>query len=428
MNDLLQTTSRRVFGSGHLAKQIATLLSGTATAQALTVLAMIPLARLYGPEDFGLFTIVQSIVTVGVTMVALRFDLTIVLPKSDVAARVLYRLASRSIAVSSAVLSLILLVAQPWIEGHYANQAFATWTITIGLATYLMAQVTNVQFWLTRREEYGAIAGNRMIGAVSVALSQVAFALWVADFRGLIAGLLAGQALTLLLVRRRTPELGEPLPEDAPSGWELAKRYRKMPLLNGPTALLDAVKQSGINLLIGNIALSGLGQFSLAYQMTKAPVSLLTSSVAQVLLQRLATTEPGGMVSLLRASFARILLFAAPAFAVLYWVAPALFPFVFGTEWAEAGELAQALVPWLFMLAFTSPLSSLMVVAEKQEWALVFAALSTAIPLAFLALTSLELLPAVRGLALIMAGLLLAWIAMAFLVARDFDRRGSEER
>lgn len=414
----------RLFGSGLLIKQVVTILSGTATAQILTVAAMVPLARLYSPLDFGLYAIVQSIVTVGVTLAALRYDMATVLPESDLAARVLHRLASRSILVSSSVFMLAIVIAHPFIARTYENDVFATWLIGAGLAIYLMAQVVNVQFWLNRRQDYRAIAGNRLIQAVTVAAFQLALAVPVGGFQGLLAGLVAGQIVTLLLVRRRTPELKQPLPKEAPGQWEMARRYRKMPLVNGPTAVLDAVKNSGINVLIGNIAVSGLGQYSLAYQLTKAPVSLLNGAVAQVLLQRLATTEPGSMVRLLRDSFVRIFLFSAPIFVIFYFLAPSLFPFVFGAEWEEAGLIAQALVPWLFMLTFTSPLSSLFVIADKQEWGLVFALLSTSISLAYLVLTPLGLLPAVQYLSLIMAALLGLWVVMALLVARGYDKNG----
>lgn len=413
-----------LLGTGTLMKQVITIMSGTASAQVLTVIAMIPLARVYTPKDFGLFAIIQSVVTIGVTLAALRYDLAVVLPRSDLAARVLFRLASNSIAVTSALLSVTLVLIHPWISKAYCSPEFAVWLVGAGIATYLMAQIVNVQYWLNRKQDYRAIAGNRLIQAIAVAVFQLGFAPILGGFRGLLSGLIVGQAITLILVRLKTPELRAAVAEDAPTQWEMAKKYRKMPLVNGPTAVFDAIKSSGINVLIGNIALSGLGQYTLAYQMTKAPVSLLNGAVAQVLLQRLSTTKPGGMARLLRASFWRISLLSIPAFAIFYFVAPFVFPFVFGAEWAEAGLIAQALVPWLFMMTFTSPLSSLFVVANKQEWGLLFAAVSTACALTFLVLSPFELQTTVFWLALLMSVLLMLWVVMALLVARGYDRSG----
>ncbi|GEP28837.1 hypothetical protein CLE01_34350 [Cryobacterium levicorallinum] len=113
---------------------------------------------------------------------------------------------------------------------------------------------------------------------------------------------------------------------------------------------------------------------------------------------------------------------------MFYFTAPSVFPIVFGAQWEEAGYISQALVPWLFMVTFTSPVANVFVVTGQQEWALAFAALSTFISLGFLALTPLDLLPAVTWLAFIMAALLLLWVGMALFVARSYDRSGKIEK
>jgi O-antigen/teichoic acid export membrane protein len=54
-------------------------------------------------------------------------------------------------------------------------------------------------------------------------------------------------------------------------------------------------------------------------------------------------------------------------FAVLgLWGKP-LFGFVFGAEWEFSGYLAQLIAPWLFAVMLVSPLSSVLVVMEKQR-------------------------------------------------------------
>ncbi|MGK0716091.1 oligosaccharide flippase family protein [Leucobacter sp. W1153] len=388
---------------------------------------MIPLARLYSPGDLGLFAIIQSVVTIGVTVAAGRFDVAVMLPKSDTTARVLQRLATRSIMLSSAMLSVLLLLASPLVAERYGEFKFAVWLASAGVATYFVAQIVNVQFWLNREQDYRAIAANRLAQSVAVAACQIGFAFALGGYEGLMAGLLVGQALTLLLVTLRTPELLKRLPADAPTKLEVARKYKRMPLIGLPTAVLDAVKTAGINILIANIAISALGQFSLAFQLTKAPVSLMNGAIAQVMLQRLSTAMPGDMSRILRAVLLRILLFSVPVFAVFYPTAPFLFPFLFGEQWSEAGKIAQALVPWLFMVALTSPVANVFVITNKQEWALAFAFISTAAAVCFLAFTRFDLLAAVSILSLIMASLLVIWIFMALLAARGFDASAEKE-
>ena len=71
--------------------------------------------------------------------------------------------------------------------------------------------------------------------------------------------------------------------------------------------------------------------------------------MALVFLKKLSDTEPGAMLPLVRAVLLRTCLAAIVPFAVLYLLAPWLFPFVFGATWHDAGYYARALTPWLFM-------------------------------------------------------------------------------
>lgn len=403
-------------------RRVATLLSGTTIAQVVTLAMTIPLARLYGPEQFGFFAIIQSVVAVGVAVASLRYDMAIVLPKTDLEGRVVQKLASRSILIMSLLFSLVLLAASGWVAAKYDSRSLAYALVASGLVVYTTAQIANRQFWLTRKTQFKAIASNRVIGAVATGVFQVLAAFITREFLGLLVGLVLGQILTLVLVNRRIPDLRDPIPGGAPSTLDVARRYKKMPLLNGPNAILDSVRTAGINILIGNIAVAGLGQYSMAFRVTGAPASLISGAIAQVFLQKMSVTEPGAMTKLIRSVLLRIGSVSIPVFTVFYFVAPWLLPSLFGTEWTESGLLAQALVPWTFMLTLTSPLSNVFIVTERQGALLAFAALYAAAPLVFLALTPWGLELTVQGLGLVMAGCLLVLLVLAMAVARQYDQ------
>jgi O-antigen/teichoic acid export membrane protein len=59
-------------------------------------------------------------------------------------------------------------------------------------------------------------------------------------------------------------------------------------------------------------------------------------------------------------------------FSVLALWGKPLFAFIFGVEWEFSGYLAQLIAPWLFVVMLSSPLSSVMIVMEKQKVSLVF--------------------------------------------------------
>lgn len=413
---------RRFVGDGKTLRHVVAMLSGTSIAQIVTVLATIPLARLYSPTDFGLFAIAQAIVLAGTSVAALRYDVAIVLPDKEGDARQLHRLASRTIAVVSAILAAGLLLASRWIGEQYHNSAFGLWLAICALIVYAMAQIANTQNWLIRTKNFSLIAKNRVTASILMVAMQLLLAPLIGGFEGLLLGMLIGQVATGVILHFRARDLRAPIPQDAGSLRDVAARYRKMPLLNAPNVLVDAVRNAGITFLIGNIAVGGLGHYSLANRAAQAPVFLVNGAIAQVFLQRMATTKPGGMVPLIRSLLLRIGLVSAPAFALFYFLAPWLFPFLFGSEWAESGLFAQALVPWLFLNTFTSPMPNVFIRAERQGWLLGFAVVYAVVPLAFLAMSSLPLLATVKVLAWIMTALLVCMLALSVVIARKFDQ------
>ena len=92
---------------GRSARNVLTLFTGTALSQLLATLFLLPLARLYGPLEMGLFALFQAIALGGVSLASLRYDMAIVLPKSDSHARALQSLGRRIISVFSVLVGLV---------------------------------------------------------------------------------------------------------------------------------------------------------------------------------------------------------------------------------------------------------------------------------------------------------------------------------
>ena len=116
---------------------------------------------------------------------------------------------------------------------------------------------------------------------------------------------------------------------------------------------------------------------------------------------------------------------AVAPFALLYLLAPWLFPLVFGATWHDAGYYARALTPWLFMSVMTSPISNIFIVTERQSRLLAFAVAYCVAPLTWLWISRLDMMLTAIVLGWLMAGMLAVQLVMALAVARDYDRRRS---
>lgn len=70
-------------------KQVLTLATGTAAAQALTILAAPLLTRLYRPEDYGVFALFGAVVGLAALLASGKYDHAVLFPKEDAAATAL---------------------------------------------------------------------------------------------------------------------------------------------------------------------------------------------------------------------------------------------------------------------------------------------------------------------------------------------------
>lgn len=407
---------------------IATLFSGMALSQVAVLAISVVLARIYTAEEFGQFAIYMSVTSVIVMVAALRFDMTVMLPKEDDHARVIGRLARRSIVVFAVASSLLALVFRDQIAELFGGDSeLGMWMMLSGITVFLVADSTLMQYWLNRMLEYRAIAVNRAQQVVGSSLGQLVLGLaGVRGLAGLLIGAVAGQLLAWLRLWRGSMRMRKEPGPGAPKISQMLRRYRKMPLLNGPNAILDALRVNGINLLIGAVAVASLGQFNLAWRVLQVPIALLNAAVSQVFYQRLTTIEPGRMTPLLRYVLVRAALVGLAPFVLLYFAAPWLFVFIFGDQWADAGNFARAMTPWMFFQLLSSPTYSVFIVTETQSWLLAFSAALTVLPLAFLTASTSDMIATIEGLSLLMAVLLAMQIGLSFIASRRFDRRASK--
>ncbi len=412
-----RTTATRREGRSAL-RSIATLLTGTVASQLIGVATMPILSRIYGPAAFGILAVFLSVSAVVSMVAALRYELAIVLPESEEDAHRLRQLSTGLVGVISA-LTVIVTALVFWLSGP-AGQHW--WLLLIGVSVFLAGETSILYFWLTRKRRYRMQSISRIVQAVVTAGTQASLGLLVAPSgEWLIVGYLVGQVfgVGLLLL---TDDARKTAPvRDHRSWWSLMVRYRKMPLLNAPNALVDSLRLNGINIIIGGHSLHALGQFSMAWKLAQAPMALIASAISQVYYQRMAVAAPGALKALVRSVTARALLLGFLPFLALGLVAPIAVPWFLGDQWAQAGLVVQALTPWLYLNVATAPLSTVFIVAERQGTMLVFAVVYLVVPLTILSLAGADLVWAVWLTSIAMTLLLAFLIVLAHRVAGRYD-------
>jgi len=364
-----------------------TLLSGTVLAQVVVLVTTPLVSRLYSPSETGLFAAFMTLPQTIAVVAGLRYDMAVVLPERDVDARRLVRLVMAVAALVSVLTSAVTWMAAPTIAGWMGHPELEGWLVWSGAVVMATVLVNVMGYWFTRTRSYRIISVNRVQQATSVEGVKVLSG-WAGygGMGGQMLGQVLGQGLAAvtLLFRGRNAWAGST--EGASSTRRLLYRYRRMPLLNAPNALVDAIRANGIVLLIGYFySADPQGQFAKAWLLMQAPVALINGALSQVFFQKFATVMRGGMRDLVDRSVRASLVAGLVPFVLLALLAPSVFPWYLGADWADTGLIGQALVPWLYLNVATSPISTVFVVAERQGLMLVFAVVYAVTPLALIA-------------------------------------------
>lgn len=423
---------KTVFSAHPTLRYISTLLSGTVLGQILAIITAPIISRLYSPDQMGVYTLFISVFMTVVPVAGLRYDLAIVLPKSHANARLLRNTITIIVGVVSMAATIIFFIFGDAIARWVGHPALGPWLSLGGVAIFTLAQVNSYNYWFTRTLQYKAISINKVQMSGSIAGFQILFSfLSFGGIAGLIVGHVMGQGLAMSTLMYKGAKKSGDEDKATATRKQMLRRYRKMPLLNAPNALVDAIRLNGINLLIGSIySANAVGQFGQAWRLMQAPVTLITGAVSQVFFQRFSVTEPGKMEDAVRKSVKYSLVCAIAPFVLLAVIAPWLFPWFLGNGWEQSGYIGQALVPWLFINVATSPISTVFIVTERQQEMLAFACIYMATGLGSVigfSAAGATIVQTVWGLSICMTICLIGMIFLTIRAARFYDRGVSNE-
>jgi O-antigen/teichoic acid export membrane protein len=346
--------------SSTLFLDVAKLVSGTAGGRLILLLALPVATRLYDTEDFQLLAVFVALVGTFSVIAGLRFEIAIPLAETDGDAANLLILA----LLSAGGISSVLLVLAGTIPSSLAQllgvAAFAPYLWLVALGVILVASYSALQFWTTRMHRFGAIARTR-IGQAGTGAAAMLCLGWagIAPLGLMIGHLLSmgagGLSLAAQMLRSDDRLLREIEWRNLGAAFRAYQRY---PLFSTPEALANV---AGIQMPILIIAASSgeeAGQLFLAMQVMGAPMTLLGASVGQVYASRAAEElRNGSLYSFTMFMMRRLFLIGLGPIVLAAFLAPFVFPLVFGNEWQRAGIIVAWIAPWMLAQLVVSPVS-----------------------------------------------------------------------
>lgn len=356
-------------------RNLLTLVSGAALAQAIPIIASPVLARLYSPESFGILGLFVAFVGVIANVINGRYELAIGLQGARSDALRVSRLAMNVAAFLVALISLAVVYSFFFWPGFDRAQ-HAGWVMLLPVMALFLGLHNVLTYNMLREKRFTDIARSNVLRSAAAVLVQVAAAFMGFLSLGLVVGSFVGLVSCVLVLRSASSiRLGRLFAAPTPDVRALARTYSGYPRHSMPAALANGLSQYAIAFLMPfYFSLEVLGHFVLMQRMVDVPSALIGNSSRQVFYQQAAEQFriDGACDRAFKQAFIRLFCIAALVFPAAYFLAQPAFVFVFGEAWAEAGRYAQIVMPLAAIRFVVSPLTVANQVVQRTRTPLVF--------------------------------------------------------
>ncbi|WP_368492314.1 lipopolysaccharide biosynthesis protein [Cutibacterium sp.] len=406
---------------------VTKVMSGTGLAQLVAALATLYVTHHIDPSDWGIYGAIMAVSQFVIPAAALRYEMAIVLPRDDSEAKRVLRLATRINAVVSTLAMLAMIPMGGFLSGLLEKPEARWWLLAVGPIVFTYTEVSVVNYWANRRKRFGVIGTNALWCQSTTAVGRITSCAITAGALGQVVATFLGKCLALNNFRRRLgPDLRNIKESDMPMR-AVMRKYRQLPLLTAPNAIVDAIRQQGVNMIIMvKFSTAGYGRFSIAWTLMQMPAAVINQALSQVFFQKLSVSDAGKFYQTVKKSVVRSLLVGIVPFGLLYVLIPPVLPWLLGAKFEQSADIAVALVPWLYVNFVTSPISNMFIVTRNNGIALIFAIIYAVVPLTYLNLSDLSIVGTIYQMSFIMAGLLVFYIGLALVVAKRFDKKNAQ--
>ncbi|MBO4487959.1 MAG: oligosaccharide flippase family protein [Bacteroidaceae bacterium] len=330
-----------------LVREAATLVSGNALAQVITLAAYFVLTRIYTPDDYGLFNIFYSYIEVLIIFSTCKYELAIVVADDEREASAVAHFALRLNAVVAILLLTVALAL--WLTGALpGNFALLGWMVLLIPPMVFFCGTSRVYSFLYNRfHRYTMIAVSDSVNASVGAATKIVLGLVGFLHSGLPLGTVIGRAVANINYRLQMHNLSLPKATVIESK-SAAQKHRNFPFF---VASKDLVNTFASNLPFLWAAIyfdrTEVGLFGLALTFTLQPVNILSAAFERVLYARTAEAvrERQPVMRLQRRFLFLLLVVALPVCVLAWFIAEPLFVFCFGDRWQGCGTFVQALLP-----------------------------------------------------------------------------------
>lgn len=360
---------KRLIQEREFVKFFLMFFSGTLLAQIITIAISPFLTRIYSPEDFGLYGVYLSIVSLLIVFVTGRYEFAINSTSDEEDALSLYRIINYFSIFSSGFVFIIIILAGDAIVEVFELNGKPSFLYFIPFTLMMVGFLQSTTYYLNRHKKFEVLSKSKVYQSTVNGTTSITMGLMNFGATGLVLANIFGVFTSQLFQKLKGLNTNKSKPDSSKIKLNL-KKYKQYPLYNAPSAFFDNLAiQAPVFIFLKFFSESIVGFYSLTVRVIGLPLGLVSTSISQVFLSQVSELHRNNK------SYKAVIIKVAKYLAiiglvpilVIWFFGPSLFACVFGKEWSIAGEYAQILTIGYFFKFVVSPLSMVFFINQKVK-------------------------------------------------------------
>lgn len=344
-------------------------MTGTILSQIIAILTIPILSRIYLPEDFGQLAVVMVFSNVAGVILALRYEMALMLPKSDVVA---FQIMFKSIIIAifmtlfeSMFLSILF---------KYSLENYAQFFYLIILCSFFNLFFQLSTLWFNRQKKFKTSAKFVIFKVVSIFGMQL---LLSEQQNGMIYGYVYGNMIIFFILFfiyiKDISNIG--INVSKLKLFFILKRYKKFPIYSVPASLMNSSANNIQFILIEQLfGSASAGILSMLTRLIYAPAALIGKTVNNVVFQHF--TREINQKKMIFEQMKRITLFISVIGFIVIIMILIIYKYniliiILGKNWSEVNNLLIYFIPLIFTSILSTSISRF-AIFEKQEIGMCF--------------------------------------------------------
>lgn len=350
-------------------RSVITLSAGQVIGQAITLLTIPIVSRLYSNEEYGEFGIITSTATIIVGMIGLGLGSLIMVAKNDEDAGRIVRVTYFLQVVLAGIICAGMLILLP-IKKFYETSVSYPVSLLMMFAYITGATLVYLlNIHINRLKKNKALFFNPMIMATCTIVITIPFGLFKFGFIGLMAAnIVAFFVSSVHMLRYDNPFRSRLKFKDIP---DVFREGKSLVLFQYPANLMGTVSAQLPNQMLSNsFGNAALGSFAMCNKLFNFPMNLIATPIQTVYFRTASEKyrKNENIAPLTYSLVTKICYISVLPVLLVVLFGRQIFAFVLGSGWAEAGTIASILILQYVLTFCNNCITYCRVSIGKQKW------------------------------------------------------------